>query len=461
MNAAAHDATNVIRTLIVDDDPHFRESLRELLELDGYVTLEAGDGKTALDMLDTESIDVLLLDLELPRIPGMAVLREVADRHLDIPVVIISGTGTIPEAVSTMRLGAFDYIEKPFNPDHTLRAIRNAIAQRARQQWKVQSVEAALQRYGMVGSGPAIQRVFHAIDRAAATLAKVLISGESGTGKELAARAIHRLGRRGSRPFVALNCAAVPEQLIESDLFGHVKGAFTGADRNHAGCIAQADGGTLFLDEIGEMSLMTQAKVLRAIETGEIRAVGAALAQRSDFRLITATNKDLLREVGEGNFREDLYYRLSVIAMRMPPLRERREDIADLAEHLLGLKAGEHGMAPRSLTPAAIAVLAEQPWPGNVRQLANVIEQLLIFSSGSVIHARDVRESLQRTSAPVVELPSTLREARAAFEREHILATLVAHDWHTQEAAQALGINRSHLWKKVKRLGIEPPPQGP
>ena len=449
---------DAIRTLIVDDDPHVRESLRDVLEHEGFVTLEAGDGKTALDLLDQERVDLLLLDLHLPRVSGLDVLRQVADRRLDIPVVIISGTRSIPTAVQSIQLGGCEYLEKPLDAERTLAVVRGAVDRFTQRRSRRRTIAYALERYGMCGAGPAMQRVFDAIDKAAATRAKVLIVGESGTGKEMVANAIHRLSPRVAASFVAVNCAAVPETLIESELFGHVEGAFTGARRAHRGSFEQAHGGTLFLDEIGDMSLMTQAKVLRTLESGELRRVGGEGGRYVDFRLIAATNKDLAGEVREGNFREDLFFRVSVIMIRLPPLRARREDIPDLVRHFELLHARRDSVPQRTITDAAMSLLIEHDWPGNARELSNVIERMVVLAEGGVVDAHDVRAALLLGESPTgPHVDVGLRPARDRFERDYILATLTGHGWRIQETAETLGINRSHLWKKMRRLGIEVP----
>ena len=455
---AAVVSEDAIRTLVVDDDPHVRESLREVLEHEGFVALEAGDGKTALDVLDEERVDLLLLDLQLPRVSGLDVLRRVADRHLDIPVVIISGKGSIATAVDSMKLGAYDFLEKPLDAQSTLAVVRRAVEQFARRRARLRTLDYALERYGMCGAGRAMQRVFDTIEKAAFTRAKVLIVGDSGAGKEMVAHAIHALGPRSAAPFVAVNCAAVPETLIESELFGHVEGAFTGARRAHRGSFEQAHGGTLFLDEIADMTLMTQAKVLRAIETGELHAVGSERVRQLDFRLIAATNKDLAREVQEGNFREDLFFRIGVLTIRVPSLRDRREDIPDLVAHFQALHARRNDAAVRPVTRAALDLLVDHTWTGNVRELSNVVERLVILADGATIDANDVRSAIGVQSA--VDEPAAaigLRAARDRFERDYILASLEDSGWRIQAAADALGINRSHLWKKMKRLGIDAP----
>jgi len=444
------------RTLIVDDDPFVREGLREILEHEGHTAFEAGDGKTALDILEHESVDLLLLDLQLPRISGLEVLRTLMDRGTDMPVVIISGKGSIPTAVESIRLGAVDFIEKPVDGERVLNAVRRCLDQSARRRARVCSLDAARSRYGMIGTSSAIQVVYAAIDRAAPTRARVLIEGESGTGKEMVAAAIHRLSGSANAPFVAVNCAAIPESLIESELFGHEAGAFTDARAARRGSLELADGGTLFLDEVADMSLMTQAKLLRAIEAQEFRRVGGERTIRSDFRVISATNRDLLGEVELGNFRDDLFYRLGVIRIAVPPLRDRPEDIGDLAEYFLELQ-GAHNVADasRRLTSGARSALQAHPWPGNVRELSNVIENVVTLCRAGNIDGAMVCEALSSVR-PSMVIPSTgLREARADFERQFITTALEVHQWRIRETAESLGINRSHLWKKMRRLKIE------
>ncbi len=400
-----------------------------------------------------------MLDLELPRISGINVLREIAERRLDIPVVIISAYGSVPKAVTTMKLGAYDFIEKPLDAQRTLQTVRAALEQLFQRRERVRSLEEARARYGMIGASPAIQQVYQCIDRAAASRAKVLLVGESGTGKEMAAQAIHQLGARADQPFVAVNCAAIPETHIESELFGHAKGAFTGARGLHRGKFEQANRGTVFLDEIADMSLMTQAKVLRALEEGEIQPVGGESPIRLDVRVIAATNKDLAQAVEDGHFREDLFFRLNVITIFVPPLRERREDIAELAKHFVGLYSRLNGVPERLLTSAALSLLIEHDWPGNIRELSNAVERLVVLGDGDVIDAREVRDAI-RAHVPDSDRHTfaNLREAREQFEREFIKTSLLAHEGRIQETAVALGINRSHLWKKMKQLGISTEP---
>jgi len=442
--------------LIVDDDPHVRESLKEILDYAGHAAEEAGDGKAALDLLSRKPVDLVLLDLDLPRVPGLDVLRRTAAEHPEVPVVIISGKGTIRTAVEATKLGAYDFLEKPLEAERTLLTVRNALEKALLLRQRDRLLEEARERYRMVGSSPAMQGIYRLIDKAAGSQSKVLIVGEHGTGKEMIARAIHHNSSRAAGPFVAVNCAAIPEALIESELFGHEKGAFTGASTSHRGKFEQANGGTLFLDEVGDMSLMTQAKTLRALAEGVIERVGGDRPIEVDVRVIAATNKDLVAEMAEGNFREDLFYRLNVITIEVPPLRERRDDIPDLIDHFLALFCQENGVPEKRLARGAYSVLVKHAWPGNVRQLRNVIERLVVLSDGATINAREATQALK--TLPSHCQPAgypTLREAREEFERDFILKTLVSHDWKMQETAAALGIERSHLWKKMKRYGIE------
>lgn len=449
------------RILVVDDDPLVRRSIREWLEHDGHLALEAGDGRTAMQLLDEEVVDLLLLDLQLPRLSGLDVLREMVRRGLTIPVVIVSGKGTIPAAVETTKLGAFDFIEKPADAEATLGIIRQALERQNLQRRRARSLSEAWERYGMVGSAPGMQRIYQEIDRAAQTRARVLVIGESGTGKERVAGAIHQLSARSAEAFVPVNCAAIPETMIEDELFGHVAHAFTDAKRTRAGCFKQADGGTLFLDEVADMSLMTQAKVLRAIEAGEIRPLGSEGPEQVDVRIVAATNRDLKACVSEGGFREDLYFRLNVLTISLPPLRDRDGDIPVLAQHFLETAARESHRPVPELTPAAIAALLRHRWPGNLRELQNTMERVVVVDSQGRVGAPEIAAALGRHENPGAEREAFpgLREARAHFEREHIRHALMAHGWRIQEAADSLGINRSHLWKKMRLLGIEGPGQ--
>jgi len=359
--------------------------------------------------------------------------------------------GAFRTAVTATRLGAFDFLEKPGEGEVALRVVRDALARVLARR----PARSALDR--IVGVSASIREVRAQVGRAAALDTKVLLLGETGTGKELAARAIHAAGGRRGGPFVAVNCAAIPENLIESEMFGHERGAFTGAVSRRKGRIEQAHRGTLFLDEVGDMSLMTQARVLRVLEDRRIRRVGGDEEIRVDFRLIAATNKELAWAVEQGDFREDLYYRINVLPIHLPPLRERVEDIPPLMEHFLEEASREEGIRPRPLTPGAHRVLMAHDWPGNVRELRNVAERLVLalLAEGDRIDVADVREALLCPRVAEEDPPPALREAREDFERTFIRAALAAHDRRIQETADALGINRSHLWKKMRRLGID------
>ncbi|HEX9563468.1 MAG TPA: sigma-54 dependent transcriptional regulator [Gemmatimonadaceae bacterium] len=442
-------------TLVVDDDPHIRLALRELLEDEGVTAVEAGDGKVALEIIGRGGIDLILLDLELPRISGIDVLRHVAEEASSIPVVIVSGRGTIRKAVAATKLGAFDFLEKPVDRDLAIQVVREVLARTAATRAASGLRSGLADSCGIVGSSEAIQLLLGQIARAAPTDAKILLIGESGTGKELSARAIHANSARRAGPFVAVNCAAIPESLIESELFGHERGAFTGAHGRRRGRIEQAHRGTLFLDEIGDMSLMTQAKILRVLDDGSIQRVGGEEDVVADFRLVAATHRDLEQAVELGDFRRDLFYRLSIIRIDLPPLRARRDDVPPLAESFVRALCLRERIGFRPLSPAASAVLMSHDWPGNVRELRNAVERLMVLGNEGPIEAGEVREVLRVPVPPESDGPSAgLRAARAEFERTFIQRSLAAHSGHMQETADDLGIDRSYLWKKMKRLGI-------
>ena len=442
--------------LIVDDDSLVRESLKEILNYRGYSCLEAGDGKEAVEFLKENHLDLLLLDLKLPRIDGMEVLKQALGMYPDLPVIMISGHGTIQLAVEATKIGAYDFLEKPLEAERTLLTVRNALERSSLVHQRNQLIQQTRQRYQMIGSSPAMKKIYSLIEKAATSQAKVLIIGENGTGKELIARAIHHTGNRAAAPFVTINCAAIPESLIESELFGHEKGAFTGAHAMHRGKFEQAHGGTLFLDEIGDTSLMVQAKILRAVEENIIQRVGGEKTIPLDVRIIAATNKDLNQEMQQGNFREDLFYRLNVITLYVPPLRDHQEDIEDLVQYFLQQFCEANGMPQKKLHRKALATLFHYDWPGNVRQLRNVIERLVVLSENQIINATETDEALQKIIPnPQETIYTTLRDAREQFEREFILKTLLCHHWKIQPAADTLGIERTHLWKKMKRYGIK------
>ena len=441
--------------LVADDDPPIRDGLRDILEHEDYDTREASDGKTALASLEEYDVDLLLLDLKMPRVPGMEVLRRTMDAHPEVPVVIVSGKGTIQKAVEATKVGAYDFLEKPVDAQRLLVTVRNALEKARLERQRDRLLDQTREQYRMVGTSEPMQRVYDRIDKAAASDCRVLITGESGTGKELVARAIHHNSDRAGAPFVTVNCAALPEDLIESELFGHAEGAFTGAQGEHTGTFAQADGGTLFLDEVGDMSLAAQSKTLRAIETGTIQPIGSEATVEVDTRILAATNADLQAAIDEDAFREDLYYRLNVLVIDVPPLRERRDDIPDLAAHFLSDAAGDE--PPPELGEDAIAVLMSHHWPGNVRELENVIERLVVLSDDAAVGAGAVQDAL---NGPEREAPSgdiDLRAARDRFEAAYIRQALRTHDGAIQATADALGIDRSSLWRKMEEYEIEAP----
>lgn len=443
--------------LIVDDDPVIRQSLQEILSYHGYQCLEARDGKEALSIIQDSPVDLILLDLQLPRLNGMEILKRSLASQPDLPVIIISGHGTIQKAVEATKLGAYDFLEKPLEAERTLLTIRHALEKKNLKVQRDYLLKESRQRYRMVGSDPKIQKVFELIDRAARVDSKVLITGEPGTGKELVARAIHFNSDRATHPFVPVNCSAIPETLIESELFGHKKGTFTGAVSDRIGKFEQAEGGTLFLDEIGDMSLMMQAKVLRVIEDGLVEPVGGRNGKKIDVRIIAATNKDLKKEIEAGNFRRDLFFRLNVIPIYLPPLRERKDDIKPLAEYFLEEICAAEGLPRKSFAPHIWPLLINYEWPGNVRELRNVIERAAVLNQDPIIDTLVINEVMHsKHSTPVTVISEqTLREARERFEKDFILRTLVAHDGKINETAKALGIERSHLWKKMKQYGIK------
>jgi len=447
---------NCATILIVDDDLYVRECLREILNDNGYTIEEAADGKTALEMLARRPIDLILLDLDLPRVNGMEVLRKTAAEFPEIGVVIISGKGTIQSAVEATKLGAYDFLEKPLEAQRTLLTVRNAVEKFYLLRQRNRLVEEAREKYKMVGSSPALQEIYGLIDKAAASQSKVLITGENGTGKEMVARAIHHNSPRAGEPFIAVNCAAIPENLIESELFGHQKGAFTGAFASHRGKFEMANGGTLFLDEISDTSLMMQAKILRVLEDGMIERVGGEKSIPVDVRIITATNKVLEHEIKQGNFREDLYYRLNVITIELPPLRKRREDIPLLANFFMEKLCQEKRIPPKILERGAMTILIEHDWRGNVRELRNVIERLIVLSEGETISASETKHAIKKNISHLENSNTkTLCEEHKGFERDFILKTIISNDWKILETAAILGIDRSHLWKKMKQYGIE------
>jgi two-component system nitrogen regulation response regulator NtrX len=445
--------------LIVDDEPGVRSALTGVLKDEGYQVDAVESGEACLDRLTRTAYDVILLDIWLPGIDGLTTLQRLRDRQVDSAVVMISGHGNIESAVRAIKMGAFDFIEKPLSLDKTVLVLANALRQQ-RLEAENRALRARVdQHLTMVGESYAMNQLREFVAMAAPTNGRVLIFGENGTGKELVARSIHGLSRRRSGPFVEVNCAAIPEELIESELFGHVRGAFTGAVADRRGKFELADSGTIFLDEIADMSLKTQAKVLRVLQEQVIEPVGGTSRVRVDTRVLAATNKDLPGEIKAGRFREDLYFRLNVIPIFVPPLRERQEDIPLLAEHFMRLFAREYGRRLKSLDASAAAALVRYAWPGNVRELRNVIERLMIMVPGEIIVEKDLAflGGAAREEAPAEpDVIQPLHDARDLFERDYILKALARQQGNISRTAEALGVERSNLYRKMRALGIAP-----
>jgi two-component system nitrogen regulation response regulator NtrX len=453
------------RILVVDDEAGVRSSLCGILGDEGYAVDAVESGEAALLALESHRYDLLVLDVWLPGADGLEVLGRVREVDAELPVVVISGHGTIETAVKAVRLGAQDFVEKPLSLEKTLLAVKNAL-RRGRLETEVRALRRQLdERYVMVGESLAIRRLRSEIAQAAPTNGRALVYGENGTGKELVARAIHAQSLRAAGPFVEVNCAAIPEELIESELFGHTKGAFTGALAPRKGKFELADGGTLFLDEIADMSVKTQAKVLRALQEQRIEPVGGAGSVEVDVRVVAATNKALEEEIRAGRFREDLYFRLNVIPFHVPPLRERREDVPLLARHFMQALSAEHGRRPRDIAPEVIDRLAEMPWPGNVRELRNTIERLVIMAPGERSELRHLPPSfLHEAEGPADDSPGEaalavdgpLATAREEFEKRYILRRYRESGGNMSRTAEALGVERSNLYRKMKAYGLLP-----
>jgi two-component system nitrogen regulation response regulator NtrX len=449
--------------LIVDDEQAILQALSAILKDEGYRVLDAPDGVSAVKSLAKEPPSVVLLDIWMPEQDGLETLRQIRDSAPQVPVIMMSGHGTIETAIKAIKLGAYDYIEKPLSLDKVLLLVNHAIETKRLSDENRHLKATISRRLVLVGESPPMARLKADIATAAASHSRVLIAGENGTGKEVVARLIHAKSPRADRPFVEVNCAAIPETLIESELFGHERGAFTGATAMKRGKFEEADGGTLFLDEIADMSLATQAKVLRVLQEQRFARVGGTRTIEVDVRVISASNKDLRDAIAHGAFREDLFYRLNVIPLRVPPLRERRDDIPALVDHFLREIASDQGLKPKTIHPQALDAMLHYRWPGNVRELRNAIERLLIMAAGPVIGPEDLAPALGGAGRPEGEATASLapdaalplKDARAAFERDFIGRSLKAHDFNVSKTADALGLERSHLHRKIKMLGIE------
>jgi DNA-binding NtrC family response regulator len=471
--------------LIVDDEKNIRRTVRMVLEGEGFAVEEAGSGEEALARLPDVGADVVLLDVQLPGISGLDTIERIAKMKSADPlptVIMISGHATLADAVRAVKAGAYDLIEKPLDRERLMVALRNALERRAMAR-EMEGLRAlADERFEMVGRSAPMAALFAQIAKVAPTRTRVLITGESGTGKELIARAIHRSSPLADKPFVKVNCAAIPPELIESELFGHERGAFTGATARKRGLFEIADGGTIFLDEIGDMIASAQAKVLRVLQSGEFTRVGGEQTLKVDVRVVAATNRDLQAAVAAGQFREDLYFRLAVVPLRAPPLRDRADDVPLLCSAFVEQSCRENGMKVKTISDDALALLATYPWPGNVRELRNVIERLVILSEESIgvgdlpeeIVAEASRKGREAAAAaaggavaalPKVELPAEaralpLREFRDHMEREYIRMKLDENGWNISRTATLLGIERTNLHKKMRALGLSRDSQG-
>ncbi|HTZ17416.1 MAG TPA: sigma-54 dependent transcriptional regulator [Dissulfurispiraceae bacterium] len=445
--------------LIVDDEQGIRESLTGIFEDEGYEVLAAPSAEDGLATIREKTPDIIFLDVWLPEMDGLEALSKINEMEKGIPIIIISGHANIEIAVKATRLGAYDFLEKPLSLDKVL-----LVAQRALERKKLEIENMVLRaglekKWRLVGDSERVSSLKQQIELAAQSNSRVLILGESGTGKELVARLLHEQGPRSYGPFIEVNCAAIPQELIESELFGHEKGSFTGASERKIGKFELANEGSLFLDEIGDMTLQTQAKVLRVLETQVFQRVGGAKSIKVDVRIIAATNKDIAEEVRKGGFREDLYFRLNVIPIIVPPLRERKDDIAQLARFFIELFASESGIRQKELDPEVVRLFQAYSWPGNIRELRNAVERLMIMVPSSVITAADIAAlGMLDPSRAVRENDffsyATLKEARDAFEKDYICRKLQENDWNITRTADAIAVERSNLHKKIKSYGI-------
>ena len=443
--------------LVVDDEASIRESLRRILEYEKYEVFLAEDGPSAIRESGANVFDIVLLDIKMPGMDGLEVLQRLKEMHQDMPVVMISGHGTIETAVEATKRGAFDFLEKPLDKDKLLIVIHNALDRKH----LISEYRALKERVEgkdvILGDSPKIKELLALIDRVAPTEARVLITGENGVGKELVAKALHRKSKRAEKPLVEVNCAAIPNELIESELFGHEKGSFTGATNQRIGKFELADGGTIFLDEVGDMSLNAQAKVLRALEEGKIERVGGTRQIPVDVRVVAATNKDLPEMIRRGLFREDLYHRLNVIPLPVPPLRERSDDIPLLAVAFAEDICRRNGMAPKTFSDDTLRKLQAMEWSGNVRELRNMVERLVIMTPSNVISMGQVepqRGGARPDLEDLAHLGGTFQDFKERAEAAFIKRQLDAHGWNISRTAEALDIQRSHLYNKMKKYGL-------
>jgi two-component system nitrogen regulation response regulator NtrX len=450
------------RILVVDDDANLLKSIAKILKLENYSVDTLINGLETEKYITEHNYHCLLLDVKMPVISGMEVLKMVNRKYPAIPVIMISGQSDIETAVGSVKEGAYDFIEKPINPERLIVAVKNAL-----QRFQLQEINESIfmelqQKFRLIGKSPALKQIVQQISDIADTPAKVLITGESGTGKELVAWAIHHNSQRRGKPYLKLNCAAIPVELLESELFGHRKGSFTGAYSDHKGKFAEAQGGTLFLDEIGDMSFQLQAKLLRVLDENEIEVIGENVPRKVDVRIIAATNKDLEKLVTDGKFREDLYYRLNVVKIHIPPLKERPEDILPLGYHFLKEFSNSYNKQVISFTSHAENLLIHYQWPGNVRQLRNVLEKMVLFGQKNEIGYEDALRALELVQSSEYSDRAgdgngeqTLKTAVADYEKKYILMVLQNQNWKISRTAQMLGIDRSNLFKKMRKYGIK------
>ncbi len=445
------------RILVVDDEPNIIKTISAILQDEGHIVYPAGGGRDALDFLKRNDVDVVFLDVWLPDIDGVALLEQINQIAPEISVIMISGHGSIDIAVKSTKLGAFDFLEKPPSMERIITSLNNALERIRLRRENIQLRREAQQEDEMLGNSPEIAEIRRVIDAAAATTARVFITGDNGTGKELVARSIFRKSKRSDRPFIKVNCAAIPGELIESELFGHEKGSFTGAVARRLGRFELAHGGTIFLDEVCDMSPSAQAKVLRVLQEQQFERVGGAETIHVDVRVISATNIDVKAAIDEGKFREDLFYRLNVIPIHVPPLAERRGDIPIITAYFLEKFLKEHGLGTKEISDGGMEYLVNQPWPGNIRQLKNIVERLCVMVQKEVIDTPDIKKHLEsyEVKAPYGGDVSSLKKAREDFEKEYIVRALVANDKNISLTAKDLGIERTNLHRKIKQYDID------
>lgn len=441
--------------LIVDDEEGIRESLSGIFEDEGYNILTSSSGEEALVILKEQNPDLILLDVWLPGIDGVQTLKDMKDLKPDLPVIMISGHGNIELAVKATKMGAYDFLEKPLSLERVLLAAKRALERQTLEIENKALKQDLIKKWRLIGNSQKMNQLIEQIDMAAQSNSRVLILGESGSGKELVAHILHVKSNRVDKSFVEMNCAAIPQELIESELFGHEKGSFTGAFERKKGKFELADQGTLFLDEVGDMSLSTQSKVLRVIETQEFQRVGGNRNIKVDVRIITATNKDLWEEVRKGNFREDLFYRLNVIPILVPPLRHRKDDIPELIDYFLKYIAAEYGQKPKKITSEALKLLEAYDWPGNIRELRNVIERVVIMTPSDIVTPKNI--VIGEPARSDYFTFETLREARDSFEKDFITKKLEENNWNISRTAELLNIERSNLHRKIKAYNIKTP----